>query len=152
MSLYLYSFATFLDILLSETFESGYLKTIIEGLETRSFRFRDTYTKCFNALEAYSDSSIDKYLMNGLADASQSVGKVLGKIPLANKVSVDNALISTGQKLRQLSNNKLEKVRDALIQNKNSDMSMFIDYIIQIDKLYNSPTEIILAKDAIYVG
>ena len=48
IALYLYSFSSFLEVMLLENFESAYLDSVARKIEDYSYQFREFYTKCYD--------------------------------------------------------------------------------------------------------
>lgn len=98
MSLYLFAFASFLEVLLLGNFDEQYLKSITLRIEELAFQFRELYTDCYNRLEGISKSSVQTVLAGGAAGISKGAGKVISKIPVISRGPVDKALESAGEK------------------------------------------------------
>jgi len=54
LALYLYSFSSFLEVMLLENFESAYLDCITKKMEDYSFQYRELYSQCYDQIEKNS--------------------------------------------------------------------------------------------------
>lgn len=54
LALYLYSYSTFLEVLLLGNFGKGYLNSVEHRIAEYSFQYRELYTDCYNLMESYS--------------------------------------------------------------------------------------------------
>lgn len=101
LALYLYSFSSFLDVMLLENFASEYLDGIASKIEDYTFAYRELYTKCYNQLEEKSKASIQSRLLSGLASVNKFTGEVIEKVPVISNSQIDENLIATGDRLEK---------------------------------------------------
>ncbi|HJB86750.1 MAG TPA: hypothetical protein H9766_05220, partial [Candidatus Dorea faecigallinarum] len=85
LALYLLGFSSFLEVMLLENFAADYLADISAKLDKYSFTYRELYSKCYNEIEGYSQTSMETSVLNGIAKAATSAGKVVERIPVINK-------------------------------------------------------------------
>lgn len=81
LALYTYSFSYFLEIMLQENFDAGYLSNISKRLEDYALQYRELYTECYDRLDAQLKSSIQTYISNLPRKASLSPCLCLNLIP-----------------------------------------------------------------------
>ncbi len=152
LAVYLFSFSAFLEVMLLENYEEGYLNAIKNKIEEYSLTYRELYTDCYNKLENYSQSSIQSHLLSGLSKVNTVAGKTIEKMPIISKSQLDENLIEVGNKLGRFKYKKTEKTLDTLIDKQNSYVRPFIDNIIMIDTIYNKPLEIYFDKENLYIN
>lgn len=99
LALYLYSYSTFLEVLLLGNFGKGYLNSVEHRIAEYSFQYRELYTDCYNLMESYSKSSIQVGMLNGLATASKFMGNAIAKVPVISKSQLDENLIEASRKI-----------------------------------------------------
>lgn len=151
LSLYLYSFSSFLEVLLLENFDHGYLSGVAKKNDEYSIQYREFYTRCYNQLENFADSSVQAYLLGSISILGKGAGSLIAKTPIGEKTQIDEALIGAGKDVGNMRKNGTRKTMSAIIEAKDETVQPFIDNIKTMDQVYNEPSELIIGKDGIYV-
>ena len=149
-ALFLYSFSAFLEVMLLENFDSQYLKSITDRIEEYACFYQQLYTSCYNQLEGFSQGSVQSILIKKLAGISKGAGGLIGKIPVVSKGSVDEALVSTGEKLENVNTKKTQKTLKILAESASKCSSLFVENIEEVNRIYNQPHEILFDIENIY--
>lgn len=152
LALYLYSFSSFLEVMLLENFESAYLDSIAHKIEDYSYQYRELYTKSYEQIERYTKSSIQYHLLSGLASISKVAGDTVAKVPVVNKSQLDANLIEASGRLGKFSSKKAEKTMDRLANNQSCYVQPFVENINAVNRLYNQPMEFLFDKENLYIG
>ncbi len=152
LALYLLGFSSFLEVILLENYDEGYLTDISDKLENYSLKYRELYTKCYGEIEGYSSSSVQSSVLKGFAKTSTAVGKLVEKIPVINNTQVDETLIATGDKLGEYENEKVRKQMSNLIERQSNFVRPFIENIDNVNKLYNKPVQVVVDKENLYIA
>lgn len=151
LSVYLYSFASFLEVMLLENFDPDYLAATAGKIEERSLAYRMLYTKAYDALESQADSSVRAVALGGLSGAMGFLGKVIEKTPVGDLTPIDEALQDASKGIgdfsRGVKRDMMRKIADA----RSSDVRPFVENIENVNRLYNEPTMLLADEDAIYV-
>ena len=100
LSLYTFSLASLLEIMLSGNFKEEYITGIKEEIESLSMTYRDLYGKCSEHLERLGNSALEANLLKGIGNASNAVGKLIGSIPKIKDGQVDEFLQDSGEQLK----------------------------------------------------
>lgn len=151
LSVYLYSFAAFLEVVLLENFDSGYLDSVKTQIENYSIRYRELYTKCYEQIEGYSKSTVQSYLVSGLATVSKAAGEAIAKVPIISKSQIDEGLIETGSRIDKAGDQKTGKTLKQFISKQSSYVRPFVENIEAVNRLYNQPVELLFDKSNIYL-
>ena len=151
LALYIYSFASFIEVILLGNFNSEYLNSICQQIEDLSLKYRELYTECYNYMEGYASTSMQSHLLNGLATVSKMSGNLIGKVPVVGKSPIDEVLIETGGRLEKLESNKTNKTLKNIVDARSSEVRLFVDNINRLNKLYNEPLEFLIDKEYIYI-
>ncbi len=149
LALFVFSFSSLLEVLISKNFDTEFLNSIIEELENKSFEYKQIYTDCYNIIDGDADSAIDGDILNGMAKAGKAVGKALDKVELIRKVGVGKAISSAGQKLDKYAD-KIENKAHKLKSNRSSMVAPFTESLRTVDKLYNAPVNVLMDNEFIY--
>ena len=150
LSVYLYSFSSFIDVLLVGNFNEGYLSNVVSNIEDCSYKYRELYTECYNQIEAYSQSSVNSYMLKGLSKASGFAGKLVEKTSVISKTQLDENLAELSNKLSSFDEKLTDNNMTQFINNTNY-VRPFVENIETISKIYNQPNVILFDKDNIYI-
>ena len=151
LAIYIFSFASFVEIILLGNFNSEYLNNISSQIENLSLEYREIYTKCYNIIEGYASTSMESHLLKGLSGISKISGKLISKVPVASKSEIDEVLIETSEKLEKFESNKMNKTFKNFSEARSSQVRLFIDNINIVNRLYNEPLEFLIDKEYIYI-
>lgn len=151
LSLYTFAFSSFMEVMLIENFDKKYLNSITKNIESNMLDYRKLYTDCFNKIENDTKKSIQTGIVKGIGFVSKTFGNAVAKAPVINKSQLDENLISVGNNLQQLSDDKSNKIAIQLSNVKDDCVHPFIDNINTIDKLYNSSHRIYFDKNNLYL-
>lgn len=151
MALYQFSFASFLEVMLLGNFDEQYLNSTAHRIEELAFQYRELYTDCYNRIEGISKSSIQTALTGGAANISKTAGKAISKIPIISKGPVDEALVSTGNKLNDKTTEKTDKAMYRLIETSMNCTLPFVQSIEKINRIYNEPMDVFFDGEYIYL-
>ena len=152
VSLYLYSFSSFLQVMLLENFDSAYLDGITEKIEDYSFEYRELYAKSYAQIEGYANSSIQSNLLKGLASINKIAGEAISKVPVISKSQIDETLIETSEKLGRFGTKRTEQTMRQFIEKQSAYVRPFIENINAVNRLYNRPLEILFDKENLYLA
>lgn len=151
LALYTLAFSLFLEIILSKNFNEEYLNNISEKLESYSYQYRYLYTKSYNYLEKYSNTSMESTFLQGVARVTLEIGKFTDKIPFVKTKSIKAPLIDTHEKLNNFNEYKVSRQMMELINRQSHCIRPFKENIDQINKFYNKPVQFVVDSENLYV-
>jgi len=151
ISLYLYSFSSFLEVMLLENFDKNYISSVKGKIEEYLFNYKELYTNCYNEIEGYTKKSIQSIFTKGIAGVSKGTGKVVSKIPLVSKSNVDEFFIESSEKINKFNDKRNDKSIKRLTTNSMKGTNPFIDSLNQINIIYNEPIEVLIDNKNIYL-
>ncbi|MCH5196752.1 MAG: hypothetical protein J1F28_08555 [Oscillospiraceae bacterium] len=151
LAMYIYSFSSLLEVLISRNFKSEFLNNIVSQLENLSFEYLELYTACYNQINSDAESTVEGNILNGVAGAGHFVGNVLNKVPVVNKSGVGKLLTTAGDKLENIHSDKIEKTSKQFREIRNSMIAPFSDSIRKVDALYNRPLNVLMDSEYIYL-
>jgi len=152
LALYLHSFSSFLEVLLLENFAPEYLDAIARKIEDYAFQYREFYTACYNRVEGYAQTSVQSYLLKGLASTSKVAGDAVAKIPGVNKAQLDETLIAAGSRLGDFNTKRTDQIVEQLANTQSSVVRPFVENIRTINRLHNQPLELLFDGENIYTN
>lgn len=152
LALYLFAFSSFLELMLLENFDSGYLDSATHKIEDYSHQYRELYTQCYNQIEGYAKTSINSYLLGGLATINKFAGDAVAMIPVVSDSQIDETLIEASNQLGKICSKKTEQTMEQFRSNQKSCVSPFVENINTVNRLYNQPMELIFDQENIYLS
>lgn len=150
-AVYLYSYASFLEVLLLGNFEKPYLENIAQCIAERDIRYRELYTQCYEHIDGMSRGSVEQHVSGALAFAGKALGGFLSNTPIGDLTPLDDALADAGHFLEETKNASAARKAELMLEARADDVKPFAENIQRIDSLYNSPTSLLVDKDAIYL-
>ena len=150
LSLYTYSLASYIEIMLSGNLAEKNILSIKEEIEKLSSAYSAMFTKCLNYLEKMSESSIESNVLKGVGEASKAIGGFLGNIPFIKDSPVDEFLQDGGEELNK-SAKKMEKdIIKSFKKLENAKTSVFIDRLNELNQIYNHTSDVCIDNENIY--
>lgn len=101
LSLYSFSLATMLEILLSGNQNSEYIAKSKDEIEILSNSYREIFETSSIYLEKLGHSELEANLVKGLGATSKAIRKAVGNIPLVKEGQVDEFLQNSGSQLQK---------------------------------------------------
>ena len=149
LALYLYSFASFMDIMLLENFKEEYLQAVEKKIADYISEFDEFYNSTCEKLDHYVRTSVQSTLVKGISIASSKVGDVVGSTDRFK--SIDKSLHAGGQKLKDFNDTMNQRTISVFFENNDSGIEMFRKNISLVNMLYNHPLEMVIYGDDLYV-
>lgn len=151
LSLYIYAFAYFLEVMLMENFDKQYLDSVASEFEKRSIEYRTLYSDCYEHIDEYTKSTIEAHLLKTASTVGKFTGETIAKIPLISKTQLDESLIAAGEFINKVGDEKAEKTMERYIENRDSGVEVFIDNINAVNRLHNKPVELLFDNENVYL-
>lgn len=152
LSLYLFGFAYFLEVVLQENFNENYLESISAKIDLLDKQYQELYTNAFAELEARSKSSIQSRVLGGLSIVNKVAGETIAKIPVISNSQIDETLIETGQKISAFDEKRSERTMSVLLDRESSFIRPFVEQIDNINFVYNNPMTLIFNDENLFLG
>ena len=151
LALYIFSFSSFLEVMLLENYDTNYLNSITSKINEYSDDYAALYKKCAKRIEKASNASVERYALKGLSKISSGAGKIVEKIPVISKSQLDETLIKTGDILEGVHINRTQNVMQILADSQTDYISPFVENIRNLDHLYNQPMQLMFDEKNIYI-
>ena len=151
LSMYIYGFSYFLEILLQENFNKDYLKAISQKLDNLSFQYRELYSLAYEQSEKHTESSLQTKFISGLSSVNKIAGETIAKIPIINKSQIDETLIETSNRLVSYKDKKISTIMSKLLEQQNACIRPFIDNIDTLNLVHNQTNTLIFDKENLYL-
>ena len=151
VSVYLYAFSTFLDVMLHGNFEEDYLASLVEKVEDESISYRQLYTQAYDLIEADADSSLRAVALGGLSGAMGFLSRAIERTPVGDHTLIDEALGDASKGIGDFSKGVRDEMLGRLVEASSSDVRPFVDSIENVSRLYNEPVMLMVDEAAVYV-
>lgn len=151
LATYIHAFSLFLEPMLAQNFKPAKLADAAAKIEADSLAYRELYTECYDALEASTADTIDVALLGGIASAGKMLGRAIAATPIGELTPIDEALEGAGEDIGRFNDEQSEKLIEKLHQAKTPDVAPFRQSIMEIDTLYNRPTQIAVDAENVYI-
>lgn len=150
IAVYLYAFASFIEVMLKGNFNSEYLKEVSERIEYNSMQYRELYTKAYNKLLYKADATVESQVLGKLSAIGKAAGNLAAKSPALDLLDVDDALKKGSKKLSRINSSKKAKELRRLESKQAVYVRPFLDNLSIVDKAYNEPKQIMFDDKYIY--
>lgn len=148
LSLYIYSFSIFIEILLLGNYKSDYLLSKKNELNELDNEYSKDFNLALEYVKKNANKSLEGNVLSGLGSAGKAIGNLAEKVKIKN---VDNWLTEKGDSLKQSGKNIKDDFATKFDDMKESNSSPFINQIEKVDCIYNKTKEIYFDKDNIYL-
>ena len=148
LSLYIYSFSTFMEILLLGNYKNDYLLSKKEELDELDNEYSEVFNNAVEYVKKNANKSPEGNVLSGLGSAGKAIGNLAEKVKIKN---VDNWLNEKGDNLKQSGQNIKDDFATKFDDIKESNSRPFINQIEKVDCIYNKTKEIYFDKENIYL-
>ena len=151
LSLYVYSFATFLEIMLLENFQKEYLLSKREEIETLSNEYINNYQEALKYVKKEANKSIQGNLLSGIGSAGKAIGDLSEKIQVIKDKKIDTWFNKNSDNIKNISQNMKNNFSLKFEEMNNPNTKIFIDKIKFINDIYNNVKNIYFDNKKLYL-
>ena len=151
LAFYLFSFSSFLEVMLLENFKEGYLNSVVTKIEDYHNKYKEFFEKCYDEIDKYKKSSIESSAIAGLSFLSKSFGDVASKVPFINQTPLEQNLKVNGENLDKTFVSKANQTMELLSKDKDNCALPFIENINTLNRLYNKENEVLFDSENVYM-
>ena len=151
MSVYLYAFASFLEVTLLGNFRSDYLENVYRKVEAHDAQYRAFYAECCDRIAGIASASVESKAVLRFAGAQKAVGGLIGKIPGIRRGQLDEGLQAAGERLEGLEAQRTEAILESFRIHSESGAQLFLEKLTALDKLFNDETEYVIDGEHLYI-
>lgn len=150
IALYLYSFSSFLEVMLLENFNTEYLNSVVEKLMLYAEEYHALHVKCYDVIEGDSKTTIQASVLKGVAGFNRSLGRFIGKIPKIRDGQMDENLIEAGDRVEVVSARRTEDTMELFNNEFAECVYPFIENIQLVNHMFNQPIDVLIDNDTVY--
>lgn len=151
LSLYTFSMASLVEIMLSGNFKEEYVSDVKAEIKKFSLEYRDLFTECSMYLEKMTSVSVEANVIKGIGVASKAVGKLIGSIPVVKEGQVDEFLQDSGVHLKENAQDMQKNVLETFAALHNPGTGVFMDKMEDMIQIYNHTERICFDDKKIYL-
>lgn len=151
LSLYIYSMASFLEVMLLGNFQEEYILQVKNIIEKYSEEYNDVYTASSRYIDKIAGASIEANVVNGIGTTGKAIGNFIGSIPLIKESSVDEWLIEGGIHLKQTSQDMKKKASTRFEVISDAGTEVFVARFEEMNRIYNYTSSICFDNEKIYL-
>ena len=151
LSLYTFSMASLIEIMLSGNFKEAYISEIKTEIKKFSLEYRDLFTECSMYLEKMASVSVEANVMKGIGIASKAVGKFIGSIPVVKEKQVDEFLQDGGAHLKENAQDMQKNILESFATLHNPGTGVFMEKMEDMIQIYNHTDKICFDDKKIYL-
>lgn len=151
MSLYVFSMASFLEMLLLGDYREEHILKVREDIEERSMKYREIYGACSEYVEKIAGKSVEANVLKGIGNAGKVLGGLIGSIPLVKEGPVDEWLAGSGEALKGSARDMERDPVKVLVSVSNPETGVFLEKMDDLNRIYNHTSRICFDNEKVYL-
>ena len=151
LSLYTFSLASLMEIMLSGSFKEEYIAKVKDEIEVLSDTYREQFEKGSLYLEKLGNAGVEANVVKGIGTVGKAVGKLIGSIPVVKEGTVDEFLQDKGAHLQKNAIGMEKKAVQAFAEVGNPGTRVFVEKMEDMIQIYNHTSQICFDSEKIYL-
>lgn len=151
LSLYSFSLASMLEILLSGNRNEEYILKAKEEIEDLSNSYREMFELSSIHIEKLGHAGLEVNFVKGLGNAGKAMGKAIGSIPLIKEGQVDEFFLDSGTHLYKNAKKMEAKAVQQFAMLNNPGTAVFLGKMNDMIMIYNHTNQIYFDKEKVYL-
>lgn len=151
LSLYCYSLASLLEILLSGNFSEENINSSVSEIERLSREYRDYFEKGSAYMERISKFAVESNLLKGVGVTTSAAGKLIGSIPKVRDGQVDEFLQKKGETMRSTAIETERDIVNAFSAVNNPNTRGLLNNMRDMTMIYNHTEAICFDQHKVYL-
>lgn len=151
MSLYIFSFASYLEVMLLGNFSEDYLTSVAQRVREYQDNYLDQVNKCCDYLAKISGNSVQMKVQGVAGKAGKALGNLISSSALLNKGPVDEWLIGNGELILKNKDDKIAKLVDEFATKQENGSEIFAESIENVGTVSNETQAFMFDKEYLYL-
>ena len=151
LSIYTFSLASLLEIMLSGNFDEKYIEEIKNEINTLSDLYCELFRSATDYLEKESSSGLKTNLLNGIGTASGAFGRFIGNIPKIKDGNADEYLQNEEKKLKNNATDSIQTLLSNFSEVNSPEVNIFTEKMQDLILIYNHTDDIYFDDTQIYL-
>lgn len=150
-SVYLYSFSSFVEIIVLENLSKDYLEHVQNQIYDLSFAYKELYTECYVFLEESKNNSIGSLTLDAASKISGTLGELIAKTPGISQTQLDETLISGEEKLKTIKETGVSKAMKLFSHYKDTNVNELVEIIKRINRIFHEESVVMFDENYLYI-
>ena len=151
LSLYTYSYASYLEIMLLGNYQEDYLLTKKEELEALDNEYANNFDIASKFIQKNANKSLEGNLLKGIGTAGKAIGTIAEKVPLMKEKKVNEWFDEKSSNLSKSGDNIKNEFIKKFEEISESNTKTFINKVDDFNCIYNKTKEIYFDGKNIYL-
>ena len=151
MALYLFSFASYLEVMLDGRFVAEDLKIIADKVHDYQENYVRQFEQCRDYVKKFSGGSVEMMVAGGIANAAKGLGKLIGSAPILKDGPVDEWLQNCGEQIEKANEEKVAKLAESFAAEQKTGSEIFESSIRNVDELSNQVKGMLFDEEYLYL-
>ena len=151
LSLFTYSFSSFLEVILLNNYQEDYLLTKKEELEALDSEYSNNFEMASKFISKNANKSLEGNLLKGLGTTGKALGSLSSKVGFMKDKNVDDWFNEHGEKLSTKGINMKEEFTKKFDEISSSNTKAFISKVDTLNSIHNKTKEIYFDNENIYL-
>lgn len=151
MALYLFSFSSYLEVMLLGNFSKEYLNSVAQRVRDYQTYYQDQFKKCRAYIAKASGDSVQMKVQDAVGQAGKFLGNLIGSAPLLNKGPVDEWLKDGGEQLIKGKEERIAKLVAEFDAEQDTGSELFVDSIRNVELVCNKTQAVMFDKENLYL-
>ena len=151
MALYLFSFSSYLEVMLLGNFSEEYLNSVAQRVKDYQAYYQDQFEKCRDYIAKVSGDSVQMKVQDAVGQAGKFLGNLIGSSPLLNKGPVDEWLKDGGEQLLKGKEERIAKLVAEFETKQETGSELFVDSIRNVGLVCNQTQAVMFDKENLYL-
>lgn len=151
LSVYNFSLATMLEVMLSGNFKEENILERKKEIEKHSLAYREIYTEASKLLGKLGKKSIERNVVKGIGKAGKLTGEAIGKVPVLKKTALDEMLTDGGQALNKVSHKLEKKAVNTFAEMADPATGVFLEKMGDMALIFNHTERLCFDEEKIYL-
>ena len=151
LSLYIYSYASYLEIMLLGNYQEDYLLTKKEELEALDNEYANNFDIALKFIQKNANKSLEGNLLKGIGTAGKAIGTLSEKVPLMKEKKVNEWFDEKGTNLSKSGDNIKNEFIKKFEEISESNTKTFINKVDDFNCIYNKTKGIYFDGKNIYL-
>ena len=148
LSLYIYSFSVFMEVLLLGNYNSDFLLSKKDELNELDAEYENMFKNTLEYVKKNANKSLEGNVLSGLGTAGKAMGSLAEKVKVKN---IDDWLNEKGDSLKQTGQNIKNNYTIKLEEMNEANSKPFIEQIEKLNCICNKTKEIYFDNENIYL-
>lgn len=138
LSLYLYALSSYVETVLLGNYKPEYLKNIAQRIRDYSLQYKFDYSKAYEMIEQYIDTSAQSLLLSGVSELGKLTGDAAEKIPALKKTPFGENLKDGSDKLKKVNVEISRQTISQFICNRDCGIDTFANQLDFLNTIFIS--------------